>query len=46
MMSARGETYGIFPAKELNSLRAVREVSTVPIAMLVDLPIGSDETGS
>jgi hypothetical protein len=46
MMPATGEIYGIFPAKELISLRAARQDSAVLIAMLAGLPIGLYETRS
>jgi hypothetical protein len=46
MMPATGEIYGIFPAKELISLRAIREVSTAPIARSAGPPIGRDGGGS
>jgi hypothetical protein len=45
MMPAMGEIYGILPAKELSSFRAVREVSTVPITRSLPPPIGSDAGG-
>jgi hypothetical protein len=45
MIPATMEIYGTFPAKALNSLRALREVSTVPIAESETPPIWRDGGG-
>jgi hypothetical protein len=45
MIHATGEIYGIFPAKELSSLRAARVGSIALITRPVPLPAGSDEAG-